>query len=95
MLNFALDAWTSPCHKAFVAITVHLAPDDSKLPSLFVLDLVEVAASHTGTKLAEVFANTVKEFGIAHKVCYYIIFQGHILTIDTGSQHHVGQCFEQ
>jgi hypothetical protein len=45
MLNFALDTWTFPNHKAFVAITVHLAPDDSKLPSSFVLDLVKVAAS--------------------------------------------------
>jgi len=40
-LNFATDAWTSPNHKAFVAITVHLE-EDSK-PLCLILDIVEVA----------------------------------------------------
>jgi len=40
-LNFATDAWTSPNHKAFVAITVHLE-EDSK-PLCIILDIVEVA----------------------------------------------------
>ncbi|KAG2741624.1 hypothetical protein P692DRAFT_201842237 [Suillus brevipes Sb2] len=40
-LNFATDAWTSPNHKAFVAISVHLEHDG--IPIAMVLDIVEVA----------------------------------------------------
>ena len=40
-LNFATDAWTSPNHRAFVAVTVHLEQDGA--PPCLVLDVVEVA----------------------------------------------------
>lgn len=40
-LNFATDAWTSPNHRAFVAVTVHLEQDGA--PLCLVLDVVEVA----------------------------------------------------
>ena len=40
-LNFATDAWTSPNHKAFVALTVHL--EQNRKPLCLVLDIVEVA----------------------------------------------------
>ncbi|KAF8870858.1 hypothetical protein BD779DRAFT_1399002, partial [Infundibulicybe gibba] len=40
-LNFATDAWTSPNHKAFIAITVHFEINGVALCLL--LDLVEVA----------------------------------------------------
>jgi len=40
-LNFATDAWTSPNHKAFVALTVHLEKNGE--PLCMVLDVVEVA----------------------------------------------------
>jgi len=33
------------------------------------LDLVQVAESHTGVALAAVFERILDEFGIAHKVC--------------------------
>ena len=39
-LSFATDAWTSPNHKSFVAITVHLAHEGKLLA--MVLDIVEV-----------------------------------------------------
>lgn len=67
-----MDAWTSPNKKAYVAITVHLAPTNPKMPSSFVLDFVDVPSSHTGEKLAEVFSSVVNEFGIANKVRYQI-----------------------
>lgn len=41
MLNFATDAWTSPNHRAFVAITVHLEHEGE--PISLLLDVVEVA----------------------------------------------------
>ena len=40
-LNFATDAWTSPNHKAFVAISVHFEHNGE--PVSMVLDVVEVA----------------------------------------------------
>lgn len=67
-LNFATDAWTSPNHKAFVAITVHLEHEGKPLTML--LDLVEVPKSHTGENLANAFAEVLQTFGIEEKVRY-------------------------
>jgi hypothetical protein len=66
-LNFAIDAWTSPNHKAFVAFTVHFEHEGTPISML--LDLVEVAKSHSGVNLAEAFAKVLEEFGIQDKVC--------------------------
>jgi len=41
-LNFATDAWTSPNHRAFVAVTVHMEVARKLLSML--LDLIKVAA---------------------------------------------------
>lgn len=82
-LSFATDAWTSPNHRAFVAITVHLEHNGHSLRML--LDIVEVAEvrtelprpwqqsdvhtqSHTGVNLANAFIGVLKEFGIEEKV---------------------------
>ena len=66
MLSFATDAWTSLNHKAFVAVTVHLQKDGVLIAML--LDLVEVAESHSGAHLAAVFAKVLGDFAIADKV---------------------------
>jgi hypothetical protein len=73
-LNFATDAWTSPNHKAYVAITVHFQKDGVLVAML--LDLVEVAESHSGLHLATVFAKVLEDFAITDKVsaqlyCFY------------------------
>ncbi len=65
-LSFATNAWTSPNHKAYVAIMVHF--EQNGAPISMLLDLVQVAKSHTGLTLAVVFAKILKDFGIAHKV---------------------------
>ena len=65
-LNFATDAWTSPNHKAFVAFTVHFAHEGT--PFSMLLDLVEVAMSHSGVNLAATFAKVLEDFGISDKV---------------------------
>jgi hypothetical protein len=65
-LSFATDAWTSPNHKAYVAITVHLEQNGSPLAML--LDIVEVPKSHTGFNLAVAFARVLEDFGISDKV---------------------------
>ena len=65
-LNFATDAWTSPNHKAFVAFTVHFVHEG--VPVSMLLDLVEVAKSHSGVNLAAAFAKVLEDFGISDKV---------------------------
>jgi hypothetical protein len=65
-LNFAIDAWTSPNHKAYVAVTVHYQKDGVLIAML--LDLVEVAESHSGAHLAAVFVKILEDFAITDKV---------------------------
>jgi hypothetical protein len=65
-LSFATDAWTSPNHKAYVAVTVHFEQDGT--PVSMLLDLVQVAESHSGLTLAAVFAKLLDDFGITDKV---------------------------
>jgi hypothetical protein len=65
-LHFGTDAWTSPNHRAFVAVTVHF--EQKGVPISLLLDVVEVACSHTGVNLAVAFANILDDFGIADKV---------------------------
>ena len=57
------DAWTSQNHKVYVAIMIHFEHLISML-----LDLVELAESHSGVNLANTFANVLEEFGIKDKV---------------------------
>jgi hypothetical protein len=37
-------------------------------PLRFLLDIMEVAMSHSGINLARAFADMLKEFGVEHKV---------------------------
>ena len=65
-LNFATDAWTSPNHKAYVTVTVHLEHDGT--PMSMLLDIVKVPKSHSGVNLALAFADILETFGIKDKV---------------------------
>ncbi|KAF5332362.1 hypothetical protein D9758_016948 [Tetrapyrgos nigripes] len=65
-INFATDAWSSPNHRAYIAITVHL--EHRGEPLTFLLDFVKVATSHSGENLARVFAEVLAEFGIEEKI---------------------------
>lgn len=64
-LNFATDAWTSPNHKAYVAVTVHF--ENAGVPISMLLDIVEVACSHSGFNFAAAFAKILEDFGISDK----------------------------
>jgi len=44
-----MDAWTSPNHKAFVAVSVHFEHDGK--PICIILDVVEVAKVSNGVFL--------------------------------------------
>jgi len=61
-----MDVWTSPNHRAYVAVTVHF--EHEGVPISMLLDLVEVAQSHSGVNLAEVFVKILEDFGIEDKV---------------------------
>lgn len=65
-LNFATDAWTSPNHKAYMALTVHLNRNGKPMSTL--LDVIEVPKSHSGVNLAIAFADVLQTFGIEEKV---------------------------
>jgi hypothetical protein len=65
-MNFATNAWTSPNHKAYVAVTVHF--ENAGVPVSMLLDLVEVACSHSGFNLAAAFSKILEDFGISDKV---------------------------
>lgn len=67
-LSFGTDAWTSPNHKAYVAITVHFK--EAGTPISMLLDLVELAKSHSGVNLGAAFAKVLEDFGIGEKVSY-------------------------
>ena len=56
----------SPNHKEYVAFTVHFKHEGA--PVSMLLDLVEVAKSHSGENLAAAFAEVLEEFGISNKV---------------------------
>jgi hypothetical protein len=71
-LSFAIDAWSSPNYKAFVAITVNLMHDGELLR--LVLDVIELAKSHTGRNMAEAFTKVLEAFGITAKVSQQQLF---------------------
>jgi len=80
-LNFATDAWTSPNHKAVVAVSVYFKQNGK--PMCLILDVVEVThvrsvntfhnsqktylslQAHLGFNLATAFAQILDEFGIS------------------------------
>ena len=68
MLSYAIDAWTSPNNKAYVAVTVHFEHNGE--PMCLLLDIVQVAKSHTGFNLARAFADILEDFEISNKVSF-------------------------
>lgn len=65
-MSFATDAWTSPNHRAYVAVTVHF--EHKGKPMCLLLDIVEVPRSHSGRNLAAAFTKILDDFGISDKV---------------------------
>ena len=68
-MSFGTDAWTSPNHKAYITVTVHLEREG--VPLCLLLDIIEVACSHSGANLANAFATILGDFGIADKVSLF------------------------
>jgi len=80
-LSFGTDAWTSPNHKAYIAVTAHFELDG--VPVCLLLDLVEVAKSHSGVNLAAAFAKILDDFGIGDKV------SSSQLVVENGKRTHL------
>ena len=74
-LNFTTDTWTSPNHKAYVAMTVHF--ENAGVPVSMLMDIIEVVCSHSGFNLAVAFAKILEEYGIRDKVNIFFIEIGH------------------
>ena len=70
------DAWTSPNHKAYVAVTVHF--ENEGVPVSILLDIVELVHLHSGINLAAAFAKILEYFGISDKVSK-LPHRGHII----------------
>ncbi|KAH9918531.1 uncharacterized protein BXZ73DRAFT_52866 [Epithele typhae] len=66
-LSISTDCWSSPNGNAFMAVIVHFEHDGE--PLSMVLDVVEVAKSHTGQTLGETQIRILCEFGIKEMVC--------------------------
>ena len=80
-LNFAVDAWTSPNHKAYVAFTVHFEHKGDLISML--LDLAEVPRSHSGVNLAEAFANIFVRLVIIYKgPLLDLVYINHRITLE-------------
>ena len=67
------DAWSSPNNRVFVAQTIHLEHNRSLMT--FLLNIVEVAVSHSGETLAAAFAKILEDFGISDKVSLFDILK--------------------
>jgi hypothetical protein len=80
-LNFTTDAWTSPNHKAYMVVTVHF--ENKGVPMAILLDIVELAHSHSGFNLAVAFAKILEDFGISNKVSKLSCEEGVIDSLDT------------
>ena len=67
-LSYQTNAWTSPNHKAYVAITVTFM--SNSIQYMMLLDIVEVVKLHLGVNLAAAFAKILDDFGVSDKVNY-------------------------
>jgi len=67
-LHFAMDAWTSPNCRAFVAWTMHFGCEGAMI--MFLLDIIEVPESHSGATLAQEFQAMLERFHVEDKVSY-------------------------
>lgn len=83
-MNFATNAWTSPNHKAYVVFTVHFEHEGE--PMSMLLDLVEVAESHSGVNLANAFAQVLEDFGIEDKVRQFFVRSNNRNNLPRGSR---------
>lgn len=64
--HIALDCWTSPNHRAFMAITIHFEFRGQMLE--FLLDFIELPVSHTGKNMARYLTAVLHRYEVQHKI---------------------------
>jgi hypothetical protein len=64
-----------------VVVTVHF--ENKGVPMAMLLDIVELARSHSGFNLAAAFAKILEDFGISDKVSKLSYVEGLIDSLDT------------
>jgi hypothetical protein len=67
-LNFTTDMWTMLNHRAYVVVTIHFKKDG--VPICIILNVVEVAMSHSSINIAAAFAQILEEFSVSDKVSF-------------------------
>jgi hypothetical protein len=77
-LSFTTDAWTSLNHKAFITVTVHF--ENNGKPICMLLDIVEVAKSHSEVSLIVAFTHILDEFDISDKISKQCLLRIDVLT---------------
>lgn len=66
-VSIALDCWTSPDQKPFMAITGYFITEDFHYREVL-LGFPPVPGSHTGSNLAEIVIQTIKRHGLCHRI---------------------------
>ena len=64
-----------------MVVTVHF--ENEGVPMAMLLNIVELARSHSGFNLAAAFAKILKDFGISDKVSHLSCGEGVINSLDT------------
>ena len=70
-IHISYDLWTSPNHKAMIAIVAHWTAEDYEVKTAL-LAIREVHGEHTGENIANVVYPAMKEYDIHTKFGYYV-----------------------
>jgi hypothetical protein len=66
------DNWTSPNGLGAIGFTVQFVAEDQGVQSL-VVRIKELEGQHSGENMAEAIMEFIREYGIASKVCYFMM----------------------
>lgn len=70
-IHISYDLWSSPNHKAMIAIVAHWTAEDYKVKAAL-LAIKEVHGGHTGRNIASVVFPLLKEYDIHYRFGYYV-----------------------
>ena len=70
-IHISYDLWTSPNHKAMIAIVAHWTAEDYEVKTAL-LAIREVHEEHTGENIANVVYPVMKEYDIHTRFGYYV-----------------------
>jgi len=70
-IHISYDLWTSPNHKAMIAIVAHWMSEDYEVKTAL-LAIREVHGEHTGENIANVVYPVLKEYNIHDRFGYFV-----------------------